>query len=182
MPARPEVRYTYEDYLSIPEDSSQRFEIVDGELFVTPTPRARHQQVVVSITRILATLALEHGLGEVFVGPITVRLHDDTVTEPDVVFLRTETLELIDWNGRIIGAPDLVVEILSPSNRGYDRNLKRRRYQASGVPELWIVDADEDTMEIWRPDSVTPERPRDTLEWRVGEHAFRIALADVFRG
>jgi Uma2 family endonuclease len=181
MPARPEVRYTYEDYLSTPEDSSQRYEIVDGELFVTPTPRFRHQEVVTNLAVTLAALARGHGLGKVVGAPVTFRLRDDTVTEPDLIFIRADRLDIV-VDGRVVGGPpDLVVEVLSPSNRSYDRNLKRRRYQAANVPELWILDADADTLEVWRPDSVTPERPLDAVEWRVGEHAFRIALADVFR-
>ena len=180
MPARPKVRYTYEDYLSIPEDISHRHEIIDGELYVTPSPRTRHQQVVVSIARILSSLALDHDLGEVFTGPLTVRLRDDRVTEPDVVFVRADRLEILDVQGAQ-GPPDLVVEILSPSNRDYDRSLKRKRYMASGVPELWIVDADEDTVEVWRPGLEVPERPVGAIGWRVGERAFEIPLADIFR-
>jgi Uma2 family endonuclease len=180
MPARPKIRYTYEDYLSIPEDISHRHEIVDGELFVTPSPRIRHQQVVTSIGRILSTLALEHDLGEVYAGPVTVRLRDDRVTEPDVVFVRADRLAIVDPRG-VQGSPDLVVEILSPSNRDYDRSLKRKRYMASEVPELWIVDADEDVVEVWRPGLEQPERPVGAIEWRVGGWAFEIPLAEVFR-
>jgi len=179
MPARSDVRYTYEDYLSIPEGTSERYEIVDGELFVTPAPRFRHQQVVMNLAYLLSGLAREHGLGEV-VGPLTVRLADDTVTEPDLVFLRSDRLGIIE-QGRIHGTPDLVVEVLSPSNRDYDRTLKRRRYMASGLPELWILDADEHTIEVWQPGAAEPETPRDVVTWRVGERTFDISLADIFR-
>jgi Uma2 family endonuclease len=181
MPARPDMRYTFEDYLSIPEDRAHRYEIIDGELFVSPTPVPRHQQVVVNITRILASLALERGLGEVYAGPITVRLRNDRVTEPDVAFVRADRLGIVDSRTGILGAPDLVVEVLSPSNRDYDRTLKRKRYLASGVAELWIVDADEDTLDVWRPGLRKPERPRDVVTWRVGERAFDVALADICR-
>jgi Uma2 family endonuclease len=180
MHSRTDVRFTYEDYLSVPEGSPERFEIIDGELFVTPTPRFRHQQVVVNVSRVLSTLAIDHGLGEVVSGPITVRLADDSVTEPDVIFLRTERLGIVE-RGRVHGAPDLVVEVLSPSNRDYDRGLKRRRYLASGVPELWILDADEDTVEVWRPGATEPETLREIVTWRVGERTFEVALADIFR-
>jgi Uma2 family endonuclease len=180
MPARSQVRYTYEDYLSVPEGSSERYEIIDGELFVTPEARFRHQQVVSNLMYMLTRLAREHGFGEV-VGPVTVRLADDTVTEPDLVFLSTSRLGIIE-QGRLHGTPDLVVEVLSPSNRSYDRTLKRRRYMASGVPELWILDADEHTIEVWRPGAVAPETPREVVTWRVGERAFALQLAEIFRG
>jgi Uma2 family endonuclease len=181
MPAHPEIRYTFEDYLSIPEDRAHRYEIIDGELFVTPTPVLRHQQVVGNIFRILSTLALDHGLGEVYSSPVTVRLRDDRVTEPDVAFVRADRFGILDQQRGILGAPDLVVEVLSPSNRDYDRTLKRKRYMASGVAELWIVDADEDTIEVWRPSIRKPEQARDVVSWRVGDHSFEIAVADVFR-
>ena len=181
MPARPDIRYTFEDYLSIPEDPAHRYEIIDGELFVSPTPVLRHQQVVGNIFRIMSTLALEHGLGEVYGAPVTVRLRDDRVTEPDVTFVRTDRFGILDPRQGILGPPDLVVEVLSPSNREYDRTLKRKRYMASGVAELWIVDAEGDTIEVWRPDAAEPETPSASVTWRVGEQAFEIALADIFR-
>jgi Uma2 family endonuclease len=134
-----------------------------------------------TLGRILSTLAFEHGLGEVLSGPFAVVLGDDTVTEPDLLFVRRDRLDVIEPDRGVLGPPDLVVEILSPSNRAYDRNLKRRRYQAAGVPEVWIVDADEDTIEVWRPGSSVPELPGDAVEWRVGDQGFRIALADIFR-
>jgi Uma2 family endonuclease len=180
MSAHTNTKYTYSDYLATPEDSSRRYEIVEGELFVTAAPRPRHQQVVMSISRILSTLALEHELGEVLPGPITVWLHDDTVTEPDIIFLRADHLHLVE-SGRVHGPPDLVIEILSPSNRGYDRSLKRARYMAYGVPELWIVDADANTIEVWRPAAEEPDRRHDVIEWRVEGRTFEIPLADVFR-
>jgi len=122
---------------------------------------------------------LEHGLGEVYGAPVTVRLRDDRVTEPDIAFVRTDRFGILDQQRGILGAPDLVVEVLSPPNRDYDRTLKRKRYMASGVAELWIVDADEDTMEVWRPS--LRKKARDVVSWRVGEQTFEIALTDIFR-
>ena len=182
MPAPAQIRYTYEDWLSIPEDSSRLYEIVDGELFVSPPPRLRHQQVAVSLTRILSTLALQHDLGEVLTSPVGVRLENDTVTEPDVLFVASDRLHIMDWDGYVLGPPDLVVEVLSPSNREYDRSLKRKRYLTSGVAELWIVDADEGTIEVWRPGEDVRMVSSGSIEWRVGERTFEIGLAEIFRG
>ena len=181
MPTRSKVRYTYEDYLATPEDSSRRYEIVDGELFVTAAPRFRHQQVVTSISRILSEIVLRDELGEVLVGPVTVRLHDETITEPDVIFVRADRLDITDPDRGVDGPPDLVVEVLSPSNRDFDRSLKRKRYMASEVAELWIVDADERLVEVWRPGANAPELVRDTLEWSVAGRSFQIPLDEVFR-
>jgi Uma2 family endonuclease len=181
MPGRSEIRYTYEDYLSTPEGSPERFEIIDGQLFVTPAPRFRHGVVANNVGRILSTLAIEHDLGSVATGPVTVRLTDDSITEPDVVFIRADRLGIIE-HGRIHGVPDLVVEVLSPTNRTYDRTTKRKRYMTSGVPELWILDADDRTVEVWRPDALEPDEPRHVVKWRVEGRTFDIPLADIFRG
>jgi len=175
------IRYTYADYLSVPEDTSRRYEIVDGELFVTAAPRFRHQRVTTNLVRLLGDLAEEHGLGEVVGGPITVHLHDELVVEPDVLFIRADRLGIVDPEGGVEGPPDLVVEVLSPSNRDYDRNLKRKHYLENGVAELWILDADERTVEVWRAGSAAAEQVRDVLLWRVAGHRFEISLADVFR-
>ncbi|MEQ1857955.1 MAG: Uma2 family endonuclease [Longimicrobiales bacterium] len=180
MPAPAKVRYTYADYLATPEDSS-RYEVVDGELFVTAAPRFRHQEVVANILWLLGSLAREHGLGKVVGGPITVRLHDELVTEPDVAFLRDDRLNLVQ-GGRIHGAPDLVVEVLSPSNRRFDRDLKRAGYLDHGVPELWLVDADENTIEVWRSGVEPRTLLGGSVDWRTGALTFEIPLAEIFRG
>lgn len=182
MPANPEVRYTYEDYLAIPDDPSHRYEIVEGELFVSPTPMPRHQEVVVNFSRVMSTLAIEHQLGKVYTGPITVRLEEDTVLEPDLLFVSSPRLGILDPRRGVLGPPDLVVEVLSPSNRGYDRNLKRKRYLAGGVAELWIVDGDENTIEVWRPGEQARTISSGSVEWHVGERSFLIPLAEIFRG
>lgn len=182
MPRSSTVRYTWTDYLSTPEDPSRRYEIVDGELFVTAAPRPRHQQVVANLLRVLADLAEAHDLGRVLPGPITVHLHDELVLEPDLVFIARERLDILDPNRGAEGPPDLVVEILSPSNRSYDRNLKRKHYLENGVAEVWILDADEHTLERWRPGDAEPETPGGTLTWSASGQSFEIVLGEVFRG
>ena len=75
-----------------------------------------------------------------------------------------------------------MVEILSPSTKSYDRNLKRKRYLESGVEEVWVIDVDERMVEVWRPESEEPEQGRDVLRWHVAGSAFEIPLLEVFRG
>ena len=174
------VRYTYADHQTIPEDH-RRHEIVDGELFVTPTPRVNHQHVAANLLVLLRSFATPHRLG-LAVGPITVRLDDELVLEPDLVFIRQDRMRIADPEGDVHGPPDLVVEILSPSSKSYDRNLKRKRYLESGVEEVWIIDIDERMVEVWRPESEEPEQVRDVLRWHVAGRAFEIPLLEVFRG
>ena len=174
------VRYTYQDHQSIPEDH-RRHEIIDGRLFVTPLPRYNHQRVAANLLVLLRSHAEKHGLGDI-VGPITVHLHDQLVLEPDLVFIRKDRLEIVDPEGDVHGPPDLVIEILSPSTRSYDRNLKRKRYLESGVAELWLVDVDARQVDVWRSGSDEPERVREVLPWSAAGLECAISLADVFRG
>lgn len=175
------IRYTYQDYLSTPEDSARRYEIVDGELHVSATPRYRHQEVVGNLLHILRDIVRSRNLGEV-VPTLGVHLHDELVLEPDIVFVRRDRLEIVDRDGHIHGAPDLVVEILSPSNRAYDRDLKRKRYLENGVAEVWIADADERWIEVWRPGREEPIRPVEAVEWEVKGETSSLSLEEVFRG
>ena len=180
MPGPATIRYTYQDHRSIPEDH-RRHEIIDGALFVRPTPRLNHQRVALELALLMRPLARARQLGEV-VGPITDHLHDELVLEPDLVFIRTDRMDIADPEGDVHGPPDLVVEILSPkSTQSYDRNLKRKRYLESGVAEVWLVDIDERCVEVWRPGADTPEVVTDVLEWNVDGHRFEIPLAEVFR-
>lgn len=173
------VRYTYADHQSIPEDH-KRHEIVDGELVVTPTPRFNHQRVALDLAIALDARASEHALGTV-VGPISVHLHDELVLEPDVVFVRTERMDIIDPEGDIHGPPDLVVEVLSPSTRSFDRRVKRKRYLESGVKEVWIVDLDARAVEVWCPGDEEPRVVTDSLIWTVGGRRMEIPLEEAFR-
>ncbi len=173
------VRYNYTDHQSIPEDH-QRHEIVDGELFVTPTPRVNHQHVAANLLVLLRSFADPLRLG-LTVGPITVRLEEELVLEPDLVFIRQDRMSIVDPEGDVHGPPDLVVEILSPSTKSYDRNLKRKRYLESGVGEVWIIDIDERMVEVWRPEPEGPERVKEVLRWQVADRAFEIPLLEVFR-
>jgi len=117
----------------------------------------------------------------VTVGPITVRLEEELVLEPDLVFVRQDRMSIVDPEGHRHGPPDLVVAILSPSRKHYDRTLKRKRYLDSGGGEVWIIDIDERMVEVWRPESQKPEQVREVLLWRVDDHAFEIPLLEVFR-
>ena len=180
MSSRPTIRYTYQDYLAVPEDPAHRHEIVDGELHVSAAPRFRHQEVVGNLLELLRQRVRASRLGTVVPGPVTVRLHDELVVEPDVVFVLRGRMDIVDREGGIHGPPDLVVEVLSPSNRSYDRDLKRKRYLENGVPEVWIVDADDRTVEVWKAGRQEPLRSRDTLEWAVGDETLLLDLAEVF--
>ncbi len=139
------VRFNYNDYLLLPED--KRHEILDGEIYVVPAPSIRHQRILGNLFDLLLHHVRNRKLGEVFLSPVDVLLSSEDVVQPDIVFVRKERAGLIG-EANIKGAPDLVVEILSPTNRDKDTTLKRKTYARFGVQEYWIVDPDQQTVEI----------------------------------
>lgn len=140
---------TYADYLAIPEDDRRlRYEILDGELYVTASPRIRHQAVSRNLQRVLDRHIVEYDLGLFYSAPVDVVLSDTTVAVPDMVFIRRGREDIIHELA-IEGAPDLVVEILSPSTASRDRVLKARLYAQLGVPEYWIVDPVAETLDVY---------------------------------
>lgn len=141
------TKYTHADLVAIPYDGKRR-EIVDGELLVTPSPNLRHQAIARRITFAFMQYLQAHPTGEVFFAPLDVILSDLDVLEPDLLFVLNERRHVLqDW---VRGAPDLVVEILSPTTAANDRGPKLKAYARHGVPECWIVDPDRKAIEVYR--------------------------------
>jgi Uma2 family endonuclease len=147
MAVRAKKVWTYDDLLRMPEpQDGKRYEVIDGELVVSPSPSTRHQFVSVQVSAALWREIQDAGRGLMFHAPVDVVLSWSRVVIPDLVAVRADRLAIIERRA-IFGAPDLVCEILSPSNRRYDRNRKRRLYARSGIPEYWILDPDANTLE-----------------------------------
>jgi Uma2 family endonuclease len=138
--------WTYEDYLRLPDDGT-RCEIIEGERLMTPAPASRHQWASIHLASALLTFVERNGLGVVYEAPYDVVLAQDTVVQPDiVVVLKTHDARLKESG--LFGAPDLAIEILSPSTEDRDRSRKMRAYARHGVQEFWIVDPEEKRIEI----------------------------------
>jgi Uma2 family endonuclease len=177
-------KWTYDDWARLPDDGT-RYEVIDGELYMTPPPSVPHQSALVYLVTKMSNFVESRGLGYVLPAPLGVRLPNQPVPlEPDIVFVSSARKAII---GReyVEGVPDLLVEILSPSNWMYDRHEKFRLYQTSGVPEYWIVDYRAKTVEVF-----VLEEGEFTLigKWGAGETAssrvlsgFQVAVTDVFR-
>lgn len=141
------TKYTHADLLSFPEDGKRR-EIIDGDMFVTPAPKLNHQRVLVRLTEVLLGYLSSHPAGELIVSPMDVIFSDFDVLEPDLIFVLNEHKEILkDW---VRGAPDLVVEILSPTTAARDRGVKLRTYARFGVKEYWVVDPEERAIEVYQ--------------------------------
>jgi Uma2 family endonuclease len=153
-------KLTYDDFVRIPEDG-RRHEILDGEHVVTAAPFLRHQQVVVELSGQLYVYLKRHNLGRMFTAPADVVLSRHDVVEPDLLFVSNAKLGLLTQKN-VQGAPDLVVEVLSPGTRHRDLGKKRVRYELLGVGEYWVLDPDRDTATVLRratPDSTAFEPP-----------------------
>ncbi|MCC6129214.1 MAG: Uma2 family endonuclease [Acidobacteria bacterium] len=139
------LRYTYSDYLAMPEE--KRYELLDGELLVTPSPTTYHQMISRRIEIRLCEFVELRNLGEVLDAPCDVRLSDEDVVQPDILFVCRDRRGIIGERA-IEGAPDFVVEILSASTESRDRGPKLKLYARHGVRELWLVDPREKRVEI----------------------------------
>ncbi len=138
---------TYEDLRAFPDDNLRR-EIIDGELFVTPSPIRRHQAVVVKLAAALLAYAERHG-GDLYPAPMDVFFSDTNVVEPDVLYVRPGRLEGTD-EAKVVVPPDLVVEVSSPTTRRRDLTLKKELYERFGVAEYWFVDIEAERVEAYR--------------------------------
>jgi Uma2 family endonuclease len=142
---------TYDDLSSFPDDHLRR-ELIDGELFVTPSPIRAHQWAVMTIAQRLKNHADEHG-GLVYPAPMDVVFSPSTVVEPDVVFLGPDRAGELQDERFIDVVPDLVVEVSSPSTRRLDLIKKRSLYEREGVPEYWFVDLEAELVDVHRLDA-----------------------------
>ena len=136
MVTNPDVRLTVQDYLNIPEEDENRYELINGELYMAPAPSWEHQKSTITLATLLDNFVSDTGLGEVVASPIDVYLSDEDVFQPDIVFISNERLGIIHSDG-IHGAPDLVIEVLSPGTERIDRTLKSERYEMFEVSEYW---------------------------------------------
>jgi Uma2 family endonuclease len=147
MATQPQTGLTYEDLQAFPDDNLRR-EIIDGELIVTAAPIPRHQRVVAKLVYRLYAYCEANG-GEVLPAPLDVYFSDTNVVEPDVIYVREENRDRFEKTF-FRSAPDLVVEVSSPSTRRLELIRKRDLYDRFGVPEYWFVDLDADRLEVYR--------------------------------
>lgn len=139
---------TYEDYCLFPADG-RRHEVIEGEHYVTPAPYLRHQVIVTRLTRMLDDHVERAAIGVILTAPVDVVLSPTNVVQPDLVFVSAARRDVLT-DANIQGAPDLVVEVLSPSTRRTDQTTKRKLYERFGVREYWLVDPDAESIDVLR--------------------------------
>lgn len=175
------VRFTYEDYLQLPGD--KRYELMEGEFYMVPSPNVWHQTLLERIFLALHHYVTNQRLGELHLAPLDVVLSEENVVQPDILFISEEHSHIITERN-IQGAPDLVIEVLSPSTGERDRGLKRKLYAKYGVGEYWIVSPEEQGIEVMRLgetgfETVGVHRKGETLTSPLLK-GFRLDLDEIF--
>jgi Uma2 family endonuclease len=157
------TRWTAEMVRALPDDGN-RYEVVDGELLVTPAPAELHQRAVSLLHIELGLYARAQGFGEALPSPADLELDPEGMVQPDVFvqgFVNGRPSRAWNTGAALL----LVLEVLSPSTARSDRTTKRRPFQRAGIPEYWIVDLDARVIERWRPGEERPEVLGDAITW-----------------
>lgn len=139
------LRYNYQDYLQLPEDT--RCEIIDGDLFMVPSPNEGHQRILANLFHILSHYVRQNKLGRVYFAPLDVLFSEEDIVQPDIIFVSHENKGIITKDN-IKGVPDLIIEVLSPSSGHRDMGIKKKLYARNGVREYWIVDPEHETVDV----------------------------------
>jgi len=189
MPMAP-VYFTADMVRALPDDGN-RYELVHGELLVSPSPRVRHQVVLSRLHIALSAYCAQHALGRVLWSPADISWSEDSLVQPDLFVVPQQFARSERWSD--IRSLSLVVECLSPSTARHDRFQKRKYYQENGVPLLWLIDEEKRFVEVWTPESLFPIVETRRVEWRPGEAPalrpdaptaavpqFQIDLAELF--
>jgi len=172
--------WTAEMVRQLPDDGN-RYEVVYGELLVTPAPRFDHQLLVSRLFLPLGNYLTHEPVGIVLTSPADISWGRDVLVQPDLFVVPFAEAQTRDWSR--LRSLLLVIEVLSPSTTRADRFTKRRRYQEAGVPLYWVVDGTEQHVEVWTPDAAFPAIERERLVWRPRGAAtpFMLELAELFR-
>lgn len=165
--------YTVDILDQLPDDGN-RYELVYGELLVTPAPRWNHQELVLRLLRILDQYLQRFPFGHPVMSPADVRWGRDTGVQPDLFVVPKAVARTMDWSQ--IRELLLVIEVLSPSTQRADRFTKRRRYQDAGVPVYWIVDPKAQAIELWTPEATLPTIEKTRVLWTPPEAAEPLQL------
>lgn len=176
------IKFTYHDYKNMPESETKRYELLEGELVLVPSPGEKHQSISRNLAFRLLGFIESNSLGAVYYAPLDVVLGENVV-QPDIIYISREKSQIIT-PAEIRGSPDLVIEILSPATASRDQTFKRTLYARHGVTEYWIVDPDEETIEVMKLGGKGYETVRAYKKGQVLVSPllsrFRIKLEEIF--
>ena len=176
------LKFTYSDYLLLP-DNGKRYEILEGELLMSPSPNTKHQIVLLNLAAILKSFVERNNLGQIFIAPYDVVLSKYDVVQPDIMFISSKNTKMIKPT-HLEGVPDLVIEIISPGSAQRDRIIKRKIYALHGVKEYWLVHPEKQRVQVLRLEKgelqpITELTAEDTLTSPMLS-GLEIQLTDIF--
>jgi Uma2 family endonuclease len=186
MATKPAFKHwTYAEFERLPVDDGNRYEIIAGELVVSPGPGLPHQELLGRLHVLLRPFVDAHRLGRVILSPFDVLFAEGDYLVPDLLFVRSDRASIVRGRG-VEGAPDLVVEILSPSTSFRDRGIKRERYALYGVAEYWVIDPRAARIDVYRllEDAERPTTVASgSLDWQPvpGGPTLKVDLEALFR-
>jgi Uma2 family endonuclease len=171
---------TYDDLLAMPEDGN-RYELIFGEIVMTASPKSKHQYALFQLGKLIDAFARDNRLGVVYVAPYDVKLSAHNVVQPDILFVLWSRRTILTEN-YVDGPPDLIVEVLSPTNRANDLIRKATLYADFGVPEYWIADPETDdiTVHVLESGHYRPRPNRSGIVDSVVLPGLAVRIQDVF--
>jgi Uma2 family endonuclease len=174
------IYYTADMVRALPDDGN-RYEVVHGELLVTPAPRPWHQVLVMRVGSALEAYLRLESVGVVLSSPADISWARDVLVQPDLFVVPPPEARALSW--KAMRTLLLAVEVLSPSSRRADRFTKRRLYQERAIPAYWVIDGDERYVEVWSPDVEFPGVKREVVSWQPAgaSRPFTLTLADLLR-
>ena len=171
---------TYDDLLAIPEDGN-RYELILGEIAMSPSPNKKHKRALSRLNNRTSAFVEQHQLGEVFFAPFDVKFSPYSVVEPDLFYISREKRFTLGDNF-VDGAPDMVVEVLSPSNRMQDLVKKAALYAQYGVAEYWVVDPESQTVAVhqWKDGQYVALKPKKGIARSIVLKGFEVSIQEIF--
>jgi Uma2 family endonuclease len=140
---------TYLDYVKLTPPDNGNFELLNGQIYFMASPKPSHQRISLRLSYFLAACVIPNNLGEIFTAPMDVVFTEYDTFQPDLLFITKERLNIIGEN-KIEGSPDLVVEILSPSNDANEMSYKRHIYESKGVKEYWLINVEKQMLTLYK--------------------------------
>jgi Uma2 family endonuclease len=165
---------TYEDYVKLTPPDNGNFELLNGQIYFMASPKPSHQEISSLLNTYLGIFIITHKLGKLFAAPMDVVFTEHDTFQPDLLFITQERLNIIGEN-KIEGSPDLVVEILSPSNDNSEMSYKKHIYEITGVKEYWLINVEKQTLTLYK-------QVDNELRWQRDVQKNEILTSEIIKG
>jgi len=165
---------TYEDYVKLTPPDSGNYELLNGQIYFLASPKPSHQRISIRLSYFLAACVIANNLGEIFPAPMDVIFTEHDTFQPDLLFISKERLSIIGEN-KIEGSPDLLIEILSPSNDNSEISYKKHIYESTGVKEYWLINVEKQTLTLYK-------QLENELRWQQNIQKNEVLKSEIIQG